>query len=193
MKHLSALLLLSAFVLPAGALDFPGERLNSAGFREVAEAAPAVGLAPATPQPVEAQAAECYLLYRLVEWKDASKPDSEFKPYNDHKSRISKRLLPHIVGIMTPWAHKVRGEDLWLTKLRLEGGGLKALVALEKNDFPMDEEWDVIWEREIFFPLDQEVFFASRILDKDFRIRILLSLEKSPELCRLPAIPPRRQ
>ncbi len=135
-----------------------------------------------------AAAGTCYRLHRAVTWKPETGGETDWKPYHEWSSYVSAALIPNIHGIMTPWSYKVRAENLWMTDLRLDGGRLSCKLTFEKNDFPMDDQWDELWSRPASFGLGVPVVYASRILDRDFRAVVTLSIEPRAQLCSMPRI-----
>lgn len=174
-----------AYAAP-GALEQLAGELDRAGLSglalKVQETLPEPKAAPVPAPP-------CYRLFREVRWKNSGEPDSAYRPWGEWTSYVSEDLLGNIEGIMTPWSHKIRAENLWLTRLRLDAGALRGRLALEKNDFPMDDTWDTLWERDQAFRLDQPVVFKSSILEREFRAAFLFAVERRRELCRLPPLP----
>ncbi len=133
-----------------------------------------------------AHAEQCLGLYRLVEVKAPIDPD--YRYWNDSVSYVSESLIPSIEGIFTPWSWKVRGEGLWFTDLELKGETLLGRLDFEKNEFPMDNEWDLIWSRPESYTLGETTIYTSRILDRDFRISMTLFQQSDARLCKAPIV-----
>lgn len=110
------------------------------------------------------------------------------RQYAEH---LSASMLPSIAMVLVPWSYKVRGENLSFSELSFEGDSLKALATLDKNDFPMDESWDLIWEREVIFKLNEPQVFESSILERRFKVVATLAVAADAKLCRVPDVFPR--
>ncbi len=113
-------------------------------------------------------------LFRLVEWKGADRPDADYRPFSRKYGEVDS---PALIGIMTHWAYQVRAELLWLEQFRRTGDRLVCQMTFEKNDFPLDEVWDPLWTKEHIFELGVPYFFESQILDRKFRITLVLLKE----------------
>jgi hypothetical protein len=118
-------------------------------------------------------------LYRVVHWKPVGAPDAKFEVF---KGREFRQAIPaNIYAIDTYWWHDngPRMETLFMHQIRIEGGQrLIAQLDFQKNDFPMDANWDVLWTRHMVFELDRPYEFRSRIVDMEYRITIMLYKEK---------------
>lgn len=176
MRGLLCALLLAA--APAGAKM--NGALDLSPLREAAAEAPSVPGAPAE---------TCFRLDMTVYQSTA--PGAGWQVRRQYGEHLSKSMLPSIAMILVPWSYKVRGENLSFSDLALEGDALKAVATLDKNEFPMDESWDLIWEREVTFTLGEPQVFESAILERRFKVVATLAIAPDAKLCRVPDIFPR--
>ena len=70
----------------------------------------------------------------------------------------------------TPFAYKVRTEAIWLEIEKITSDKLISKLIFEKNDFPMDENWDVIWKKRHVFELRQPFVHQGKIEDRLYRM-----------------------
>ena len=134
--------------------------------------------------------AVCFKLRREVEIKPAAQPDASFRPWNESTSFVSRALLPNIEGIMTPFTWAPEARDFWLDALELSESALAADLTFEATRFPLGSvPWRTVWKRRVQLRTGSALIMREPLLDREFRVTMLLSLEPDRSLCRLPPLP----
>lgn len=114
--------------------------------------------------------AATYALYRKVEYlpQEGSGP-YEWRLFSEDHVEMS----PQVYAVFTPYGYKVRAEGLWLKNKGIVGGSLHCDLSLEKNEFPMDDTWDVLWtEKDYIFTPGQSFLHRGEIAGRPYRMLI---------------------
>lgn len=108
-------------------------------------------------------------LDRTIETKPKNAPASEYSIWRKYQTPLSP-APPY--GIQTTVGYKIRAESIWLERLVLANGNLYSVMVFEKNEFPMDDQWDTIWETRHVFRPDTPFVHEGSIADLDYRMTI---------------------
>ena len=137
---------------------------------------------------------DCFRLYQTIETKMADEENSAFRVVTVTPNAFLSEKILHsssLYGVLVSWGYKVRGENLWLPArdreglplLKIVNRELYASIRFEQENFPMQGNWKTVWEREHVFALNEPYVLVSRIVDKDFRVRLIWEWVEDPTPC----------
>jgi len=113
--------------------------------------------------------AKTYGLYRKVEYlpEETNLAPFEWKVFLEDQVKLTS----DVYGVFTPYGYKVRAEGIWLKPSGIYGDYLHCDLTLEKNEFPMDNQWDVIWsESNVIFAPGQVYYHQGEIAGRRYRM-----------------------